>query len=103
MTHILQYLAHDELPSNKNKARRLRAKAAHFTILDGQLLRRLFFGPYLKWVTPFEANYILGELHEGERGNHSGGRSLANRVLTAGYYWPTMRSNSVSFVQKCNS
>ncbi|KAL5546495.1 hypothetical protein UlMin_006182 [Ulmus minor] len=78
MTPILQYLAHDELPIDKNEARRLRAKAAHFTILDGQLLQRSFSGPYLKCVTPSEANYILAELHEGECGNHSGGRSLAN-------------------------
>ncbi|KAL5574856.1 hypothetical protein UlMin_016555 [Ulmus minor] len=103
MTPILQYLVHDELPSDKNEARRLRAKATRFSILDGQLLRRSFSGPYLKCVTPSEANYILAELHEGECGNHSGGRSLANRALTAGYYWPTMRSDSVSFVQKCDS
>ncbi|KAL5551104.1 hypothetical protein UlMin_001280 [Ulmus minor] len=103
MTPILQYLAHDELPIDKNEARRLRAKAARFTILDEQLIRRSFSGPYLKCVTPSEANYILAELHEGECGNHSGGRSLANRILTAGYYWPTMRSDSVSFVQKCDS
>ncbi|KAL5547014.1 hypothetical protein UlMin_006701 [Ulmus minor] len=86
MTPILQYLVHDELPNDKNEARRLRAKAARFSILDGQLLRRSFSGPYLKCVTPSEANYILAELHEGECGNHSGGRSLANRALTAGYY-----------------
>ncbi|KAL5562066.1 hypothetical protein UlMin_031813 [Ulmus minor] len=48
MTPILQYLAHDELPIDKNEARHLRAKAARFTILDGQLLRRSFSGPYLK-------------------------------------------------------
>ncbi|KAL5557494.1 hypothetical protein UlMin_039730 [Ulmus minor] len=98
MTPILQYLVHDELLSDKNEARRLRAKAARFSILDGQLLRRSFSGPYLKCVTPSEANYILAELHEGECGNHSGGRSLANRALTAGYYWPTMRYDSISFV-----
>ncbi|KAL5566007.1 hypothetical protein UlMin_029171 [Ulmus minor] len=48
MTPILQYLAHDELPSDKNEARHLRAKAARFSILDGQLLQRSFSGPYLK-------------------------------------------------------
>ena len=100
MTPILQYLAHDELPSDKIEARHLWAKASRFTILDGQLLRRSFSGPYLKCVTPSEVNYILAELHEGECGNHSGGRSLANRALTTGYYWPTMRSDSISFVQK---
>ncbi len=49
----------------RTKARHLRAKAARFTILDGQLLKRSFFGPYLKCITPTEANYILAELHQG--------------------------------------
>ncbi|KAL5576710.1 hypothetical protein UlMin_018409 [Ulmus minor] len=103
MTPILQYLAQDELPSDKNEARRLQAKAAHFTILDGQLLQRSFSSPYINCVTPTEANYVLAELHEGEYGNHSGGCSLANRALTYGYYWPTMRSDFISFIQRCDS
>ncbi|KAL5565555.1 hypothetical protein UlMin_028719 [Ulmus minor] len=97
------YLTRDELPEDKNEARRLRAKAARFTIHDGKLLKRSFSGPYLRCVTLVEASHILSELHEGECRNHSGGRSLANKALTAGYYWPTMRSNSTSHVKRCDS
>jgi len=103
MTPIVRYLTSDELPEDKNEARRLRAKAARFTIHDGKLLKRSFSGPYLRCVTPVEASHILSELHDGECGNHSGGRSLANRALTAGYYWPTMRSDSTSHVKRCDS
>ena len=52
MTPIVRYLTSDELPDDKNEARRLRAKAARFTIHDGKLLNRSFFGPYLRCVTP---------------------------------------------------
>ncbi|KAL5565099.1 hypothetical protein UlMin_028263 [Ulmus minor] len=103
MTPIVSYLTSDELPEDRNEARRLRAKAARFTIHDGKLLKRSFSGPYLRCVTPVEASHILSELHDGECGNHSGGRSLANRALTAGYYWPTMRSDSTSHVKRCDS
>ncbi|KAL5549326.1 hypothetical protein UlMin_004557 [Ulmus minor] len=103
MTPIVRYLTSDELPEDKNEARRLRAKAARFTIHDGKLLKRSFSGPYLRCVTPIEASHILSELHDGECGNHSGGRSLANRALTTGYYWPTMPSNSTSHVKRCDS
>ena len=48
MTPILCYLTSDELPFDKNTARCLRAKSTRFAILDGQLLRRSFLGPYLK-------------------------------------------------------
>ena len=78
MMPILHYLAHDELPDDKNEAPCLRAKAARFTILDYQLLKRSFFDPYLKCVTPKEKNNIMAELHQGECGNLAGGRSLAN-------------------------
>ncbi|KAL5578310.1 hypothetical protein UlMin_020009 [Ulmus minor] len=78
MTPIVSYLTSDELPEDRNEARRLRAKAARFTIHDGKLLKRSFSGPYIRCVTPVEASHILSELHDGECGNHSGGRSLAN-------------------------
>ncbi|KAL5547039.1 hypothetical protein UlMin_006726 [Ulmus minor] len=103
MTPIVRYLTSDELLEDRNEARRLRAKAARFTIHDGKLLKRSFSGPYLRCVTPIEASHILSELHDGECGNHSGGRSLANRALTAGYYWPTMRSDSTNHVKRCDS
>ncbi|KAL5547324.1 hypothetical protein UlMin_007011 [Ulmus minor] len=103
MTPIVSYLTSDELPEDRNEARRLQAKAARFTIHDGKLLKRSFSGPYLRCVTPVEASHILSELHDGECGNHSGGCSLTNRALTAGYYWPTMRSDSTSHVKRCDS
>ena len=78
MTLILCYLTNDELLSDKNAAQHLKAKAPWLTILNCQLLRRSFSGPYLKCVTLIEASYILDELHQGEYANHARGRSLAN-------------------------
>ena len=56
-------LSHDKLPDDKNEVCHLKAKAARFTILDGQLLKRSFSGPYLKCVTPVDVDYILAELY----------------------------------------
>ena len=103
MAPIIHYLTHDELPDDKIEAHRLRAKAARFTILDAQLLKRSFSKPYPKCVTLEEANYILAKLYQGEYGNHARGRSLANLALAAGYYWPTMRSESTNYVRCCKS
>ena len=47
-----------------------------------------------------EARYILNELREGECDNHSGSRSLANKAITARYYWLTIRANSKEYVKK---
>ena len=48
MTPIIRYLTSDELPEDRNEARRLWAKAERFTIHDDKLLKRSFSGPYLK-------------------------------------------------------
>ena len=45
---------------------------------------------------------MLAELHEGICGNHPGGRTLAHRAHTQGYYWPTMKSNAADYVHKCD-
>ena len=45
---------------------------------------------------------MLVELHEGICGNHSGGRTLAHRAHTQGYYWPTMKSDAADCVKKCD-
>ena len=45
---------------------------------------------------------MLAELHEGICGNHPGDRTLAHRAHTQGYYWPTMKSDAIDYVQKCD-
>ncbi|XP_031281185.1 uncharacterized protein LOC116139651 [Pistacia vera] len=103
MTPIIRYLADDELSAGKNEACRMKARAARFTLHEGQLLRKSFSGPYLKCISPEEAQNVIAELHEGECGNHVGGRSLAHRVITAGYYWPTIRTDSTAYAKKWDS
>ncbi|XP_057775328.1 uncharacterized protein LOC130994298 [Salvia miltiorrhiza] len=102
ITPIMEYLKRDILPDDRNEARRLKAQAARFCIIRGKLYKRSFTGPYLKCINPAEARYVLSELHECECGNHSGGRSLAHRALTNGYYWPTMKADAAKYAKKCD-
>ncbi|XP_057803713.1 uncharacterized protein LOC131019046 [Salvia miltiorrhiza] len=102
MTPIMEYLERDILPDDWNDAHRIKAQAARFCIIRGKLYKRSFTGPYLKCINPAEARYVLSELHEGECGNHSGGRSLAHRALTNGYYWPTMKADATDYAKKCD-
>ncbi|XP_038713399.1 uncharacterized protein LOC120007270 [Tripterygium wilfordii] len=102
MTPLIKYIDKGELLLDKKAARRLRAGAVRFTIYDGQLYRKSYSGPLLRCVTTRQGGDILLELHEGEWGNHSSGRSLANRTLTSGYFWPTMRADAANFVRLCS-
>nr|KYP66897.1 Transposon Ty3-I Gag-Pol polyprotein [Cajanus cajan] len=103
MTSIWQYLAVGTLPSNKVEASKIKAKACHFTIEAGELFKRGFSIPLLKCLDPDQAEYVMSEIHRGIYGMHSRARSMAARVVRAGYYWPTMRSDCKAFVQKCEA
>ena len=71
-------------------------QAARFTLIGGHLYKRSFTSPYLWCLNHAETLYVLAELHEGVCGNHSGGRSLAHRAHSQGYYWPTMKKDAAA-------
>jgi len=64
----------------------LAKKASRFVIIGEDLYKRGFLTQLLKCVSKEEAKYVLQELHQGARGLHSGARTMATRVLRAGYY-----------------
>ncbi|XP_056847422.1 uncharacterized protein LOC130498094 [Raphanus sativus] len=101
MTPIINYLMYDTLPKDRDKSRKIRRQAARYCFSEGKLYRRSFSGPYLRCLTPREAARILQELHEGECGSHSSGRSLVLRARRAGYYWPTMARDSLKQAKLC--
>uniref|UniRef100_A0A2N9ID02 Integrase catalytic domain-containing protein n=1 Tax=Fagus sylvatica TaxID=28930 RepID=A0A2N9ID02_FAGSY len=54
---------------------------------------------------PKAANVIkrkAPQIHEGICGSHTGGRSLAHRAMSQGYWWPFMQSDAVRYVRKCD-
>ena len=100
---IIRYLESGELPEEKIQAHRTQVQASRFSLIDGQLYKRSINGPYLKCLSEEQGQYILAELHEGVCGNHPGGRTLAHRAYTQGYYWPTMRADAAAYVKRCDS
>ncbi|KAJ9552838.1 LOW QUALITY PROTEIN: hypothetical protein OSB04_016883 [Centaurea solstitialis] len=101
---IWNYLKHDQLPDDKMEARKTRFKASRYTIFEDQLYRRSASGLILRCIKNKEQmNQILQEMNDGECGNHSGGRSLANRISRQGYYWSTLREDAIRYVQRCDA
>ena len=89
---IWNYLKHDRLPEYEMEAKKTRFKASKYTIIRDQLYRRSSTGMNLICVIDKgQGQTILQEMQHRECGNHSGWRSLANRVSRQGYYWPTLR------------
>ncbi|KAL2248294.1 UNVERIFIED_CONTAM: hypothetical protein Sindi_2681700 [Sesamum indicum] len=91
---IVRYLKEEILPADPIAARRFKARVARFTLVDEQLYKRTIEGPLLKCLDPEKAEYVMREIHEGSCGNHSGGRSLAQKIIRQGYFWPTLVSRA---------
>ncbi|KAD4586597.1 hypothetical protein E3N88_24198 [Mikania micrantha] len=45
----------------------------------------------------------MKDFHEGDCGNHTGGRALLSKILRIGYFWPTMRIDVMSYSQRCDA
>ncbi|KAL8103719.1 hypothetical protein AgCh_028066 [Apium graveolens] len=101
MTPFINYLEKGELPEDKGKAQRLKAKAAKFFLKEGLLYRLTFSSPILKCVSPEEGKYCLEEVHEGICGDHMSAKDLAHKIIRQGYYWPTIHQDAIEFVKKC--
>ena len=83
---IIQYLEHDTLPEDKLKARKLRVKAAHYSMNNGELYRISLSHPWSKCVSPEEGNYVLRKSHEGICGAHEAQNTIIRKALLQGYY-----------------
>ena len=100
---IRLYIATGELPDDRGEAHKIQVQSARFSLVDGQLYKWSLGGLYLKCLTLEQGQYVLAELHEGICRNHPGGRTLAHRAHTQGYYWPTMKVDAANYVTKCDS
>ena len=70
--------------------------------MDEVLYKRGFSQPYLRCLNLDESLYFLREVHEGAYKNHSGARSLVNKMICARYYWSSMQANAKTYVKACD-
>ena len=71
-TPIISYLKNETLLEGKEAARKLKVQATLFVLIKDVLYKRGFSRPYLRCLSPEEANYVMKEVHEGICKNHSG-------------------------------
>ncbi|XP_065619813.1 uncharacterized protein LOC136063396 [Quercus suber] len=84
MTSIISFFQDGHLPQDVKEARKVRKRAARFTILNDTLYKKGFSMPFLKCVDEEEAKYILEKIHERVCRDHVGPKSLikvTNQIL----------------------
>ena len=100
---LVTFLKDGILPEDKVEAEKVHRKAPRFWLSEDQkLYERSYSGPYLSCVHPEAVDMLLEELHKGICSSHTGGRSLAHKALTQGYWWPSMQKSSQDYVKKCD-
>ena len=102
MTPIVKFLKNGELPSEPSEARRMRYKAARYTLYEEKLYRRGFNQPLLKCVDEEDGRFILKDVHEGVCGTHCTGQALAMKIVRLGYFWPTLKKDAYDYSKKCD-
>ncbi|KAL0405359.1 UNVERIFIED_CONTAM: Retrovirus-related Pol polyprotein from transposon gypsy [Sesamum latifolium] len=100
---LIKYLRESILPEDPIAVKRIKFKATRFTMIGDELYKRTINGPLLKCLDEKGATYVLREIHEGSCGNHSGARSLAQKVTRQGYFWPTLIKDAADFAKKYES
>ncbi|XP_016192946.1 uncharacterized protein LOC107633863 [Arachis ipaensis] len=56
----------------------------------------------LKCLNDQQMMYVLLEVHKGCCGHHLVEKLLAQKVVRAGYYWPTLIKDAMEYVKKCD-
>ncbi|KAK8954187.1 hypothetical protein KSP39_PZI001996 [Platanthera zijinensis] len=101
MDPFTTYLSTGEYPEGMDR-KKLKYKSAYYLLRDGQLYRKTLSGLLARCVAEGEVPRILEEVHSGECGSHSGGRTLEGRIIRQGYFWPTLGHDALEFVKKCH-
>ena len=90
------------MPNEKEAVRKIKVRAVRFVLIKDVLYKKGFSRPYLRCLGNEEADYVMREVHEGICRNHLGSRSLVQKLVRAGYYWPTMQADAEAYVRACD-
>ena len=102
MDDIVIYLKEYKLPEDRDLARKIRYHAKHYLLLNEKLYKRGVLTPLLRCLNVEEAKQVLSEIQDRVCEKHTGGQSLAHKVLLQGFYWPTMKQDAAEYARKCD-
>ncbi|CAH9096527.1 unnamed protein product [Cuscuta europaea] len=104
VTYMATYLKDGTLSEDKNSAYNIKCiqrRASMFELVDGQLYKKTFRGPYLKCLPPGLVAAVMEEIHEGICSSHLGPKTLTRKIILQGYYWPTIQQDCFAHTRKC--
>ncbi|XP_031112204.1 uncharacterized protein LOC116016181 [Ipomoea triloba] len=101
MYDLKNYIANGTLPDDSSRAKKVKLRAPRFQLVDDRLYKRSYGGPLLRCLTNDEAKIVMEEVHEGICSAHQGPRTLAQKIVLMGYYWPSINLDCEQYVRRC--
>eukprot|EP00253_Pinus_taeda_P032963 PITA_32963 len=102
---IIIYLQTQTYRSNTSRSeqRRTRYQAKDYMIVGDTLYRHGIDTVLRRCLTHEEAKKVLNDCHSGVCGGHQFGYATAQKILRAGYFWPTMFKDCITVVRSCHA
>jgi hypothetical protein len=85
------------------KRRRVRYQARHYIILGDTLYHRGIESVFRRCLTFEEAEKSLNDCHSGACGGHMSRYATTQKILCAGYFWPSLFHECITAIQKCHA
>jgi hypothetical protein len=85
----------------KCKERSLNLKTIRYCLIDQVLYWRDPLGVLLRCLSPQEAQKVMFEFHHGLCGGHHFWKTIAQKILRVGFYWPILFTDVCREVRAC--
>ena len=72
----MEYIQNGMIPIEEKRKRTFRTRVSKFVIIQAELYKKSMVGSYLRCLEDPKAAEVLKDIHEGDCGNHTWGRSL---------------------------
>lgn len=89
---------HNILPAYFEQSQLLKKRSPRCTVVARTLYRRSFNYPLLMCVPH---KYSTGQGTQKGMWWRRGARTLANKIILSGYYWPSFRKDATKYVKRC--
>jgi hypothetical protein len=83
--------------------RELILKSPQYQLVHGILFQKNYDGVLLICLKKQDGHKFLNDMHDGPAGGHFLGDMITHRVLTFGYYWPTLFIDAHSYSRSCEA
>ena len=103
-SEIISYLVDQTYPAGLSREEKsvFQSKVAPYTIIQGVLFRIGADEQLKRCLEKRERKQVMRALHSGPSGGHFAATTTANRIRSAGYWWPHLVWDVKSYVGSCD-